>query len=510
MAQIQSTGTAAWVRSQMALSNSRYSLGGGDAVHKSTVGGNFCETPASGLSVDECWRLWFSAQPLAWDFYRNAFQQPDQLRQRVAYALQQIVVVSELEVSGTYGFRNYYNMLLDSAFGNYRQLLKQVALSPLMGAYLNNANNDKAAPNENFAREFLQLFSIGTCALNADGSLRGGNCIATYDNQTVRNYAFALTGWTYPSGGATPWGCPPGGSHCTYYGGDMVPVASRHDQTQRALLSGVGVPAGSSAPQALELVLDSVMAHPNMPPFVARQLIRHLVSSNPSAGYVQRVAQAFIDGRYAEAGASFGAGQRGDLAATVAAVLLDSEARTESPARSAGKLREPTLLMTGVLRALNGRSDGEALIWLGRGLQQHLFRPPSVFNDYPSNYPLPGTSLSGPTFAIHNTNSALARLNFLTFVVNWGGSEPTSGVPGAFGTHADLKTFEADAADPAKLVDRLSLLALGKPLPATIRAEFIAAVGANIAQTDAQGWPAARVRQAALLVFASPDYQVQR
>lgn len=170
---IKTQGLSSWVSAQMALSNSRYTSGNGGEVHQYTGTGSFCDGKG-----DNCWRDWNSTEPLLWDFYRNATTQPDQLRQRVAFALQQIVVVNNFEVKGTYGFRLYHNNLLDNAFGNYRQVLKKVALSPVMGGFLNNANNDKAAPNENFARELLQLFSIGTCALNLDGSLQGGACRA--------------------------------------------------------------------------------------------------------------------------------------------------------------------------------------------------------------------------------------------------------------------------------------------------------------------------------------------
>ena len=131
--------------------------------------------------------------------------------------------------------------------GNYRELLKKVALSPVMGDFLNNANNDAKAPNENFARELLQLFAIGTCELNPDGQLKGGRCAPTYNNEMVRSYAFALTGWTYAAGGATSYGCWPVGANCRYYGGDMVPVARYHDTAERQLLSGVKVAAGSTA-----------------------------------------------------------------------------------------------------------------------------------------------------------------------------------------------------------------------------------------------------------------------
>ncbi len=503
---IQAQGINGWLANQFSLKNSSYTSGLGGEVHQYTGAGNFCDGKGG-----NCWRDWNSTQPLVWDFYRNAVSQPDQLRQRVALALQQIVVVNNLEVSGTYGFRNYHNALLDNAFGNYRQVLKKVALSPVMGDFLNNANNDKGAPNENFARELLQLFSVGTCELNADGSLKGGTCMPTYTNEVVRSYAYALTGWTYPAGGATSWGCWPAGLNCRYYGGanggDMLAVSSYHDSAERKLLSGVTVTAGTSAPAALDAVLDSLMAHPSMAPFMGKQLIQHLVSSNPSAAYVGRVASAFSSGKFG----SFGSGQRGDLTATVAAVLLDTEARGDSNLRTAGKLREPAQMMAGVLRALNGTTDGDTLSWWwGENLRQHIFRAPSVFNFYPPDYPVAGTNLIGPTFGIHSANAALERLNYLTYLIDWGGTTPSADVPNALGTKVNLSAFEADAADAAKLVDRLSALALGRKLATAPRDKVIAAVTWWSPTTDAANWKANRVKAAAFLVFGSPDYQVLR
>ncbi len=499
---IKAQGATAWVTAQMALKTSSYTSGQGGAVHQYTGSGDFCADKGN-----NCWRDWSSTQPLVWDFYRNAVSQPDQLRQRVAFALQQIVVVNNLEVDGTYGFRLYYNNLLDNAFGNYRQVLKKVALSPLMGDFLNNANNDKAAPNENFAREVLQLFAIGTCELNSDGSLKGGACSANYSNDVVRAYAYALTGWTYPSGGATSYGCWPVGMNCRYYGGDMIPVASFHDTAARTLLSGVAVPTGTAAPAALEAVLDSLMLHPSMAPFIGKQLIQHLVGSNPSPAYVARVANAFTTGRHG----SFGTGQRGDLAATVTAVLLDAEARGDAVSRSAGKLREPAHMFAGVLRALNGRTDGDALAWWwGDSLRQHVFRPPSVFNYYPPDYPVPGTTLVGPSFGIHSANAALERMNYLTYLLDWGGSAPDASVPNAIGTRIDLSAFLTDAPDAARLVDRLSMLALGQLLPSGPRAEVINAVSWWTSARDSANWQSNRVKTAAYLVFASPNYQVLR
>jgi hypothetical protein len=504
---IQSQGPSAWVAAQMQLGNSSYTRGGGGQVHQHTGSGEFCD----GRGTD-CWRDWYSTEPLLSDFYRNAITQPDQLRQRVAYALQQIVVVNNLDVSGTYGFRNYHNVLLREAFGNYRQVLKKVTLSPVMGDFLNNANNDKDAPNENFARELLQLFSIGTCELNSDGTLRGGTCAPTYTNEQVRAYAYALTGWTYPAGGATSYGCWPTGANCRYYGGandgDMVPVARYHDTAARTLLNGHSLAAGHTAAQALETVLDSVMTHPNTAPFIGKQLIQHLVSSNPSAGYVGRVANAFVSGRYE----GFGSGQRGDLAATVAAVLLDAEARGDSPGRTAGKLREPVLMFTGVLRGLNGTTDGEALAWWwGEWMRQHMFRAPSVFNFYPPDYPVAGTTLVGPAFGIHNANTALARLNYLTYLLDWGGTPASnSGAADPLGTLVNLSAYTADATDAGALVDRLSHQALGRTLPTAARNEVVRATAWWTSANDPTNWRLNRVKTAAFLVYGSPHYHVQR
>jgi uncharacterized protein (DUF1800 family) len=491
------------VSTEEVMAASLFTTGGSGAVDQFTSQtAGFCDN----LGVN-CWRDWSSSTPLLWDFYRNAVSAPDQLRMRVGWALQQMLVVSNLEVFGTYGLRNYHNALLNLSFGNYRDILRKVAMSPVMGSYLNNVNNDRSAPNENFARELLQLFALGTCQLNSDGTLSSGNCIPTYDNETVRNYAYALTGWTFPKGGASPWGCWPQGANCQYYAGDMVPVAAFHDTASRPLLSGVTVASGSTAPLALEAVLDSLMNHPNMAPFVGRQLIQHLVTSNPTPAYVQRVVGAFNAGYFQ----GFGRGQRGDMMATLAAILLDAEARAVSPSANAGRLREPVQFFTGVLRALNGRTDGDALgWWWGEELRQHAFRSPSVFNFYPPDYPVAGTALVGPAFALHSTNAALQRVNYVNYLVFWDGSAPSSDVPGALGTKANLSPFLADATDPAKLVDRISLLALGEPLPTTARSAVIAAVQAYTPQNSGSSLAINRVRQAAYLIFSSPQYQIVR
>lgn len=509
LADLRQLGAPAWVAKQLRQPVSRYRSGGSGSVHVNVGAVFYCDLPGKG---PHCWRDEFSSEPLLWDFYRNALTGPDQLRQRVAFALQQLLVVSELEVQGTYGLRYHHNLLLEHAFGNYRELLRRIALSPVMGDYLDNANNDRDAPNENFGRELLQLFSIGPCELEPTGALKGGRCQPTYDNAMVRHYAYALTGWTYPAGGSTAWGCWPQGTNCTYYEGDMLPRPARHHAAARPLLSGFSKPTGSTPQQALDAVLDSLLAHPNMPAFVGKHLIQSLVSSNPSGAYVQRVGQAFASGRYTHReGQAFGSGQRGDLAATVAAVLLDDEARMSPPPASAGQLREPVLFMTAALRALDGVSDGAALgWWWGGGLRQHVFRPPSVFNFFPPDYPVPGTALVGPAFGIHNANSALERLNFLTYLLEWGGSDPDPSIPGALGTRVRLDAWLPRADSAAKLLDQMAEQFLGEPLREPARTQALAALNAWTQASSGNDWRLHRVRTAALLLLASPPFQVPR
>ena len=289
----------------------------------------------------------------------------------------------------------------------------------------------------------------------------------------------------------------------------MVGKSALQDDQPRRLLSGIGAPAARTPAQALDRVLDSLLAHPNLAPFIGRQLIQHLVKSNPSPAYIKRVADVFVAGRFTRGSRSFGSGLRGDLAATVAAILLDTEARNSAPPLVSEKLREPVLMMTGVLRALNGRSDGEALgWWWGEELRQQVFRAPSVFNFYPPNFPVAGTRLVGPAFGIYNANTAFARLNFINQLLNWGGMDPDTSVPGATGSSVDLTAFKADAGDAAKLVGRLQALATGGRASAATRAQILAAVNAWPTDDPSLDWRTERVRTAAYLVFAAPAYQV--
>ncbi len=428
---------------------------------------------------------------------------------------------------------DYQQMLRDNAFGNYRTLLRQVTLSPYMGNYLDMVDNSGENPNENYAREMLQLFSLGTCLLNPNGSYQSGSCIATFDNEIVRNYAHALTGWTYPAGGVNPW-C----DECDdwvnpeFYRGDMVSDAAQHDNEARELLSGVTVPANRTPEQALELVLDSIMAHQNLAPFVSRQLIQFLVTSNPSDAYVRRVAQAFESGIYAGIDGNFGSGETGDMQATIAAVLLDDQARSPAAAMqdSFGRLREPVLVITGSLRALNGSTDGVALgRWGNWGIRmgQDPFNAPSVFNFYPPSFPLAGSELVAPQFGINNTNTVLARINYANALIYWWynrgqGVEPDDSVPGSTGTKVNYEAFEQNLSDPETdalaVVRELNDLLVDGRLPDAQLNVIVQAMTEWSEQEDSwltnddhqSSWQREQVKTAAFLILSSPHYHVQR
>lgn len=533
LAQVMAVGPRKYLLEQMDAPVSQYAYATSEAVerarvhtHATTAG--FCQTNMA-ERIDECWRDYYAAHPVQREFYRQAVSNPDQLRQRMAFALGQILVTSARELDASYGFAHYHQILRDNAFGNYRTVLRKVTLSPFMGTYLNMVNNDRREPNENYARELLQLFSLGACLLNADGSLVGGTCRETYGNETVRNYAFALTGWTYPAGGVDPWcnsGCL-GWTHPRYYRGDMVARAGQHDGQARPLLSGVIAPAGRSGAQGLEAVLDSLMAHPNMAPFIGRQLIQFFVTSNPSPGYVRRVAQAFSTGNHADGvGLPIGSGQRGDLRATLAAVLLDPEARTDVSADDSrfGRLREPVQVIAGALRALEGYTDGDAVApeWAWAGMMgQPAFTAPSVFNFYPPDFPVVGTSLVAPQLGSESVTTALARINYGNALLYWWGERgvaPNPSIPKAFGTRVNFVEWERllnGPGDSARALAQIDLLLLGGRLGASDQAAIVTAMDAwtpdmTWLEQENTNWRKERIKTAFYLVFASPHYQIQR
>ena len=533
LAKVMAVGPRKYLLEQMDAPVSQYAYATTEAaerarVHTQATAAGFCQTHMADR-IDSCWRDYYAAHPIQREFYRQAVSNPDQLRQRMAFALSQILVTSARELDSSYGFAHYHQILRDNAFGNYRTVLRKVSLSPFMGTYLNMVNNDRQEPNENYARELLQLFSLGACLLNQDGTLVGGSCRETYGNETVRNYAFALTGWTYPAGGVDPW-CGPGcrgWANPRYYRGDMVARNDQHDGQARPLLSGVTAPAGRTAAQGLEAVLDSLMAHPNMAPFIGKQLIQFFVTSNPSAAYVRRVAQAFTAGSHADGlGSPIGSGQRGDLRATIAAVLLDPEARTDAAVENAryGRLREPAQIVAGAIRALEGFTDGDAVgpEWAWSGMMgQPAFTAPSVFNFYPPDFPVVGTSLVAPQMGSESLTTALARINYGNALLYWWGERgvtPNPTIPHAFGTRINLAEWErllTTEDDSAAALAQIDMLLLGGQLAADEKTAILAAMDAwNAGMTwlekENSSWRKERIKTAFYLVLASPAYQIQR
>lgn len=362
---------------------------------------------------------------------------PDQLRQRLAFALGQIVVVSSNKLEN-YDMTPWQQLISRNTFGNYRTLLKEATLSPVMGFYLDLANSTKpganagTGANENYARELLQLFSVGNYRLNADGTVqRGadGTPLPLYDQNTIRSYALALTGWTYP----TPAGAQPATYNQPNMFGQMEPREQNHDRTAKSLLGGVTLPAGQSAQMDVDGVVDSLFNHPQHAPFVVTRLIKSLVTSNPSPAYVQRVVAVY---------ANNGSGVRGDLKAVVKAILLDSEARG-TPTANFGYLKDPVLHSIGLMRALGaGAADPSQYLYAYRDLGEEMLNPPTVFSYYSPNFVLRGTSVFAPAFQIYSPSQALLRANFIQQLLR-----------GEMGPRVDLTPFNAAGNDMQKLMD---------------------------------------------------------
>jgi uncharacterized protein (DUF1800 family) len=400
----------------------------------------------------------------------------------------------------------YQHMLAEEAFGNVQSLLARVTLSPAMGHMLDLVDNAKAdaeemtQPNENYARELLQLFSIGLHELKADGSMltdANGAPIPTYGQAEVRAFARALTGWTYPIFDSTT--VPRGGSdEWRYYGKPMVASPEIHDTGAKVLLHGITLPAGQGVEADLAGALANVFLHPNVGPFIGTQLIRHLVTGNPSPAYVARVAAAFDDN---------GSGVRGDMRAVLRAILLDPEARTAPTAanRDYGRFREPVLYITAVLRALGARSDGIGLSEYAKSMGQNPFYAPTVFNYYPADYTVPGTRLVAPPMGIHNTNTVLARSNFVSTLLYEHGLAPDEEVAGALGTSVDLAPLRALAGDAKRLVAEVDDRLFGGAMPFNVRNVVYQAVVA-IDPADVRE----RARTAVYLGATSLHYQVAR
>lgn len=441
-------------------------------------------------------------------WFAHAVNAPDQLRQRVAFALSQILVVSQNGALGQapYALASYYDVLSENAFGNYRDLLEAVTLHPAMGVYLSMLGNEKPnpalniRPDENYAREMMQLFSIGLIELNIDGTPRldaNGDPIPTYDQSVIEGFAHVFTGWNW-AGAASFQQARRNDFNQTQ---PMQLYPAFHDTGEKQLLNGVILPAGQSGQQDLDAAIDVVFNHPNVGPFIAIRLIQRLTTSNPSPAYVQRVAEVFNDN---------GGGIRGDLGAVVRAILTDVEARPDMSMDLDGKLKEPLLRLTQLWRAFDARSqsglyrvDGASFIF-GQGPLQS----PSVFNFFSPFYAPPGeisdSSLVAPEMQIATEYQNTFITNYFlyqTFVanhLNLAGLREND-------VYIDFEAELGIAADPAALVDSVSDTLLGGSANDILRSELIN----TIAGIDA-GEPALRVAETIYIIATSPDFAVQR
>jgi uncharacterized protein (DUF1800 family) len=432
--------------------------------------------------------------PVQAAFFRNALMGQDQLRQRVAFALSQIWVVSAVSgVSPAYAYPAYWQIFQENAFGNYRDIIQAVTLSPAMGRYLNMANNDKSntaagtAPNENYARELMQLFTLGLTELNSDGTPvldASKNPVPTYTQSVVTSMAKVFTGWTYPTAPAATAKT----NNPAYYSGQMFAVDSEHDKTAKAIFGGIAIPAGGTGPTDLTALLDAFMKQPTMAPFVSQQLIQHLVTSNPSAAYIKRVSTVFQNN---------GSGVTGDLKAVITAILTDPEARAGDSASAVpnpnfGHLREPVLFMANILRGLNGTiTAANTIAGNASGLGEDLFNEPSVFSYFSPQYRTE-KGLLGPEFQIYSTQTVTDRADIVNTVLY--------GSLGS-GAQADLTPFIEFAGNTTNLLNYIGSVFLHDGMSAALTT---AATGAVNAATT----PTAKAQAALYVVLTSGEYQI--
>jgi len=444
----------------------------------------------------------------AW--WRQVMTSDDLLRQRIAFALSQIWVISDRQLDAIpLGMAHYYDQLLDDSFGNFRTALFNVAMHPAMGGYLSHLRNRKPDPaqnrfsDENFAREIKQLFSIGLFELNPDGTRiqdPEGNDIPTYTNETITNFARAFTGLTYGVNGSP--------THDDFFHGSrdfqrpMEIYEGEHDTDTKTLLNGTVLPAFADAPgrsgiDDINDAIDNIFAHQNVGPFFGRLLIQRLVTSNPSPAYLSRVSAAFADN---------GLGVRGDFRAVIKAILLDPEAIT--PNATSGRLREPFVRYTRLLRTFDASSANDNFQnseWnTANDLAQLWFASPSVFNFFTPNHQPGGdiaeAGLFAPEFQILNAVTAITAQNFYNRVIQQGAIEYVSGPDQIY---LDLSDEILLANDPPLLLDRLDLLLTAGSLSESTHTAIIDAI-TQIPPANALS----RVRTAVRLIVLSPDFSI--
>ena len=513
---VAAIGAPAWVTEQMALP---YSADFVSYVQsKYDLGPDY--RPPLGIKYKPA----FTAQR----FWATAATSPDQLRKRVAFSLHQLFMVSRVDSNLEFqarAYAHYLDTLNKHAFGNYRTLLEEVALSPVMGIYLSHRRNLKEdaatgrLPDENFARELMQLFTIGLHELNIDGSAvldANGKPVETYTNADVMALAKVFTGynWGFPDNQLTEsnflWGTP------DYSVGNgqgidlqrMKVYPGQQSTAEKRLFTGkpqaVTIPANASAADNLRMALDALFKHPNVGPFVGRQLIQRLVTSTPSPAYVTRVARAFNNN---------GSGVRGDMAAVVRAVLFDTEARSATPPAEFGKLREPVLRVSQWMRAFGATSLSGEYMMDGSlaSVSQRALYAPSVFGYYRPGYVPPNTAFAArgataPEFQIVNESSVASWVNEVEAMsgsgLGWTGSANDVSC-----NYAALAALSA-AGNTAGLLERINLLLFAGRMSPALRQALLDAMG-GVSGSDSASH-VYRARVAVFVALASPEFIVQR
>ena len=495
IAHIRDIGVNGWLNEQFAAPPSLYAQ---MPLQPNTI---------PGACTGTCQRDNYTMYPLQRQFFYNAMYLPDQLRQRTAWALHKFLVISGQQEIQPSHMIPYLNTLVSNAFGNYWDILFTLTLNPAMGDYLNMRTSTLASPNENYAREILQLFSIGLVQLNTDGTPKldlGGKTIPTYSQYDINELSRVFTGWQL----AAP---PVAGTD--NYTAPMVQQANdaTHDKGKKSFLCdwtdpiapvacAAVFPANQPALNDVVQAINTIMAHPNVGPYVSTQLIQNLVTSNPSPAFVGRVAAKFNNN---------GSGVKGDLAAVVRAIVTDPEAIAGATNPNFGMLREPAFFALSLLKALGakaangtGVSDGvlaPQVLTLG----QNVFNPDTVFSYYPNDNLLPGSAtLLGPEFGIQSALTALRRANLVNTLVY--ATIPTGG-NNPFGTSLDLSVIQTLAGNPAAMVEELNQRLCHGLLSASAKAAIVTAVNA-VPSTN----PRQRAQQATYLVATSSQFQVER
>lgn len=475
-------------------------------------------------------------------YWNNALKSKDIVRQRVALALSEILVISEqsdLEVA-CYGLSNYYDLLYKNAFGNYRDLLFDVTMHPSMGYYLSHLNNPKSDlannihPDENYAREVMQLFSIGLYELNIDGTRKidvNGAYIPTYSNDDIKEFAKIFTGFA-PSEYYWQWDAAASnipiefGSYrnIPYFMNMRKPMQIMddwHETGEKSLLNGKTVPDGQTGLKDVNDAIDNLFNHSNVAPFITRLLIQRLVKSNPSPAYIERVSKIFNDN---------GQGERGDLGAVVKAILLDSEARDCSwlEDTASGKLREPFVKNMQLLKGFNAYNESNKLYGLGfianEVSKQHVLNSPSVFNfflpDFQPNGEITDADLVAPEFQLHTSSAAIDNLNFLydSFLgevylfVSTESNQDVIGLPSfTFARFNPKDKVRLDLSDelalkenPKELIDRLDIILTGGQLSEASKKIILETITPLIPFEDFA------VKAAFYLITLSPDYNIRK